>query len=1043
MRKSSLFACLVVSFLWLSVAATPAAAQYFGRNKVQYDKFDFRSFRTDHFEFYFYPEEKLAVEDAARMGERWYRRHTRTFLREFHERKPIIFYANDADFHQTNAIGGSIGEGTGGVTESLKERVIMPLTGIYQETDHVLGHELVHSFQYDIGLSRQDSTQFALQLLPLWLIEGMAEYFSVGRYDAHTAMWMRDAALRDDLPTIEQITRSMRYFPYRYGQAYLAYVGGKYGDAAVANLFKLGGLAGLDSAFVYALGITADSLSNEWIQTVKDNYLPLTENRTPADSAGRKVLAEDLHSGSMNLAPALSPDGQYVAYLSEQDLFNINLFIADSQTGRSVRKLRATNTNPHFDNIRFINSAGSWSPDGKKFAFITFAQGDNEISIWNLDTGDLERRIAVEGVSAMSNPAWSPDGKTIAFSGIDGGISDLYLFNVVTGEVRQITDDRFADLQPAWSPDGTTVAVVTDRGPNGTNFETLEYAKTRIALVNIFTGDMEFVFPFEHSKHINPQFSPDGRSLFFISDQDGFSDIYRYALDTKETYRITSLQTGVSGITGLSPALTVAGQSGRMMFSVFSGGNYSVFSLEAEETVGEPIAEAAERLGDERIEGFAKASILPPFRAVDEGLVGNYLNDPLTGLPDKEQIDTKEYKSRLKLDYVAPPTVGVSAGGLYGAGFAGGVGFFFSDMLGNKNLGVIAQANGTFKDIGGQVTYMDRGRRFNFGGALGHIPVLFGGTALGSSPEGFLQVNEIRQRIFIDQIVGIGAYPFTSTRRLEVNAGFTRYGYDYEVITYTYAPGGIARDKGSLPAPDPIYFFHSAAAYVGDFANFGFTSPVQGGRYRFEVAPRFGTVNYVTALADYRRYFFKNPVTIAFRGLHIGNYGAPTVGASNFANFGQEYLGYSYYPGFIRGYSFNSIDSNRECGSPEQFILADNGELVCNVVALLQGTRIAMASAEIRMPLFGTEALGLINFPYLPTELTVFTDAGLAWNEGDNPFELLEFERRPTKRVPVVSVGASARFNLLGYMVFEVFYAHPFQRPDKGGHFGVQLLPGW
>ena len=196
----------------------PAEAQYFGRNKVQYDDFDFSVFKTEHFEIYFYGEEQVAVQDAARMAERWYERHSQTFLREFRKRKPIIFYANDADFQQTNAISGTLGQGTGGVTESLKERVIMPLTGLYSETDHVLGHELVHSYQYDIGLSKEDSVQFAFQLLPLWLVEGTAEYLSVGRNDSHTAMWLRDAALRDDLPTIDDLTNSYRYFPYRYAR---------------------------------------------------------------------------------------------------------------------------------------------------------------------------------------------------------------------------------------------------------------------------------------------------------------------------------------------------------------------------------------------------------------------------------------------------------------------------------------------------------------------------------------------------------------------------------------------------------------------------------------------------------------------------------------------------------------------------------------------------------------------------------------------------------------------------------------------------------
>ena len=346
----------------------------------------------------------------------------------------------------------------------------------------------------------------------------------------------------------------------------------------------------------------------------------------------------------------------------------------------------------------------------------------------------------------------------------------------------------------------------------------------------------------------------------------------------------------------------------------------------------------------------------------------------------------------------------------------------------NKNLSVIAQANGTFKDIGGQVFYQNRGKRFNYGGAVGHIPLLYGGPVAGFDAQGNYVVQDLRYRIYIDQVLAIGSYPFSTTRRVEVSAGFTRYGFDYEVIQYTYTAFGIDRDKISLDAPDAIYFFQGSLAYVGDYSNFGFTSPVQGGRYRLEVAPRTGTERYVTLLADYRRYFFMNPVTFAIRGMHVGNYGA-----SQDAVFAQEYLGYSYYPGFIRGYSINSFEAAKECDPTGG----------CAAFDRLFGTRMALASAELRLPVLGTEALGLINFPYLPTELTLFTDAGLAWNEGENPFDLLKFEERTNERVPVVSVGTSARFNLLGYLVFEIYYAYPFQRPDKGAHFGFQLLPGW
>ena len=71
-------------------AAQTATAQYFGRNKVQYEKFDFRILRTQHFDQYFYPAESLLVHDAGRMSERWYVRLSDMFRHTF-DRKSIVF----------------------------------------------------------------------------------------------------------------------------------------------------------------------------------------------------------------------------------------------------------------------------------------------------------------------------------------------------------------------------------------------------------------------------------------------------------------------------------------------------------------------------------------------------------------------------------------------------------------------------------------------------------------------------------------------------------------------------------------------------------------------------------------------------------------------------------------------------------------------------------------------------------------------------------------------------------------------------------------
>ena len=192
MARVALFALLACAWL----VAPAAQAQYFGRSKVNYQDFNFRILHTEHFDIYFYPAESLAAVDGGRMAERWYARHAST-LAHRPERKPIIFYADQPDFQQTNLANGDLTEATGGFTEGGRDRVVLPFTGVYFDNDHVIGHELVHVFQYDIAQTRGPGGLGRVEQLPLWLIEGMAEYLSLGRSSSLTAMWMRDALQRN------------------------------------------------------------------------------------------------------------------------------------------------------------------------------------------------------------------------------------------------------------------------------------------------------------------------------------------------------------------------------------------------------------------------------------------------------------------------------------------------------------------------------------------------------------------------------------------------------------------------------------------------------------------------------------------------------------------------------------------------------------------------------------------------------------------------------------------------------------------------------
>src|SRR5678816_3967800 len=151
----------VVVLLGAIILAQPVHAQLFGQNKPRYRTFDFKVMETPHFDIHYYSTNQEVIARMADWSEEWYHDHSEIFKDSFSTHNPIILYNSHAEFQQTNAIYGDIGIGTGGVTEGFKNRVVLPYTMINQQTQHVLGHELVHAFQYH-RIIYGDSTSIAV-----------------------------------------------------------------------------------------------------------------------------------------------------------------------------------------------------------------------------------------------------------------------------------------------------------------------------------------------------------------------------------------------------------------------------------------------------------------------------------------------------------------------------------------------------------------------------------------------------------------------------------------------------------------------------------------------------------------------------------------------------------------------------------------------------------------------------------------------------------------------------------------------------------------
>ncbi|HZJ33129.1 MAG TPA: basic secretory protein-like protein [Vicinamibacterales bacterium] len=999
-------------------SAATAQAQYFGQNKVQYEKFNFKVKATEHFDIYYYPEEQQAVELAARMAERWYARLSRVLRHDLSSRQPIILYAAHPHFQQTNALEGSIDEGTGGVTEMFKRRVILPFAGGLAETDHVLGHELVHAFQYDIAAQEDTEGRPAgpgVLSLPLWFIEGMAEYLSLGPVDANTAMWVRDASSREKMPSIKKLS-DPDFFPYRYGHAFWAYVAGRWGDSAVGDMLRATGPSGdIKAALTEVLGTDEETLTKDWHAETQKTYASLFESTRKPETFARTLENEKTSGGNLNLAPALSPDGKRMVFLSERSRLSIDMYLADVESGKVIRQLTKTAADPHFDSLEFLASAGDWAPDNKRFVFSALSKGQPVLTIMDVDSGKRLLEQEFPDIGEIYNPAWSPNGQQIAFSGLKGGLLDLFVYDITTRALTQITNDPFADSDPEWSPDGSQLAWVTDRFSS--DMTVMRFGNYRIGLMDVATRQIRQLAGFANGRNTNPEFTSDGRAIFFIATPDGIPNVYRTELASGRTTRITNVLSGVSGITPLTPALSVAAAAPTVVFSVFEADHYNLYAMTDKDT-GTAAATVLNPVD---------ASVLPPVtRRQNEIDVLTMLQTPAAGLPAAQQYPDKDYDAKLGLDMVAQPTVGVGVD-RWGAYAGGGISFIWSDVLGNHQLGTTVQLTNRFEDIGGAVTYLNRTHRWNWGVIGEQTPFGFSQfqQTLANDPNFGPSIvqQELRIRQINQAVSGITQYPFSRAQRLELSGGVRRISFSQQLRSdyFNFFSGQfLGSTKEKLDSPDALNLGEASAALVWDTSVFGATSPIVGQRYRFELSESAGSLQYTGALLDYRKYFMARPFTLALRGMHYGRYGRD----GEDPRMSPLYLGYA---SLVRGYESSSFTS-AECEVTAASTCAQFDRLI--------GSRMLVSNVELRAPLLGLFRPSAM-YGGVPVEVGVFADAGVAWDSVTKP-TFAGGDRDWAK-----SVGATVRFNAFGFAVGEVDYVRPLDRPGRGWMWQFNFIPGF
>jgi WD40 repeat protein len=715
----------VLPTLAVGCLAVPVAdAQFisFGKNKVHYTDFQWHVMKGEHFDLYFYPEERLLAEKALALAESSYVQLSVDFVHHISRRIPLIIYASHQDFEQTNVTPYLLPEGVAGLTEFAKGRVLIPFNGSYSDFRDVIHHEMVHVFQLSkLGQIYGMHPKNAYLSPPLWFDEGLADFLA-RPWDTEADLFVRDLVLSGRMPDIKEIWRYNGTFVlYKIGQSLCRYIAATYGEDKLALFYdEIWTEDSFAEVIQRVLGVTEERLSGDWQQSLKVAYFPLVTVNHPFRAEGTPLTTK----GEANFKGIPVPDsaglgrGRFL-FVSPRSGYT-NIYSASlAGPDRDVQVVVRGERSPEFESFHPFRTKIDVTRRGE-LTFVSKHEERDALYTYDLSGKQLTGSYRFDSLIGLSSPNWSPDGRRIVFSGLTkDGYSDLYILDTSTGGLDRLTDDRYLDADPAWSPDGRWIAFSSDRGGYG------QRGARNLFLMDLETREILYL-TFGDWNDLAPSWSPDGSRIAFASDRDGTQNLY-FADRGGSGQRLTQFLGGA-----FDPVWTEDGQE--LIFTGFENQRFHIYRMAIPES--------------------------PPGPAIALAQDHGYISWNWDGTTRPIAAEVGRYRPQFSLD-IAQGGVGFEPNQRLGEGAQAAL----TDMMGNRILFLqvgnsASRTSDLLSSMNVGVSYFNLAHRLNYGVSTFH----YVGDYLDE--EGFP---------FFERRAGgtlVGSYPFSKFHRVESGLSF-------------------------------------------------------------------------------------------------------------------------------------------------------------------------------------------------------------------------------------------------------------------------------
>ncbi|MBN2134400.1 MAG: PD40 domain-containing protein [Acidobacteria bacterium] len=826
----------------LSILVSPVMfSQTFGKNKVNYDDFDWMVYKTPHFDIFYYSSEEHLLNTFTQWLESSYIYLSKKYDWVLSKRIPVFFYKTKSEFEQTTLYPAFLPWNIEAFAEGLRNRFVIPLDQPPAAMQQLIVHEMTHIFQYDIFYNLSYAKRI-LATPPMWLMEGMAEHSARG-YTTEDEMRVRDIVLHDAVPDIRQLGSS-QFIAYQLGQTIIDYMVDRYNQEGFNSLLQYlrrngaGGenvLKGIEDVFK----ITPYEFSNEWRKWLRSKYMEMLVTKKEASDYGDSI-SQSIRLRIFGLS--LSPSGELITAFTSDGL-DLDIALLSAKDGHMIKNL-TSGLNEEYDYLiggeithRFHGGKDiAWSPDGNTVA--VFARTGQKRSLFLLDvyTGVIKGKFSLELDQAL-NPEFTIDGKSVLFSAIKAGTSrDIYKLDIASGKVEQLTKDNYFNFAPTASKDGKYVYFFSNL--NG-------YRKLfRFPMDDPSKREQ---ITFGNWNDLFPSISPDGKRLLYISDETGIYNVYEIDLENRERKQYTDVFSGI-----FNPQYTLNSET--ILFMNYNKMGYQFYRMTLNNPIIvkkiDPVKDAQEQNtiradADSWKEWNTGSTYLPPIEVSKDKLVKEPSYDFFV---DDLNINAgmSSDGTLLTLSYLQ-----------------------FSDITSAIKFRLNFATIGSYRNVG--LVYLNQQERLNWGFTL------FDYTRYFNSNLNFSQnVSSELQTLTVENMGAtlFGYYPFSTETRLEVSLGYENRDYSYtnelreqlgSVENYNQF---YQRFKSGNFAPISVSLVHDSIQYYN-------YEPLTGTRFRLSAthSVKIGDAidSYTDFNIDYRTYLMiSRDIVLAVR--LVGNH---------------------------------------------------------------------------------------------------------------------------------------------------------------------------